>query len=246
MMLFKPCPILATDDCRDGRVLYSVLFAQFAHVNSALLVALAYFSDLFLGELGDTVRAAARMTTLSHFVSNVVIVCAKKEMRRVTTWPIITLVEYMQATRDGAKCVNVSNAVCMKLAEVPGVSVETISVDVLWPLPLPTIIRSTLVHLCPKVSFGKYLFGLDAFVMIPHEAHGISLEVSRRAIIVLNNSCFLPATAVAITVGNFVRGIMGLHKKFTFLVSKPWTVPAVAGLLLLVRTPVIIAQEGLI
>lgn len=60
----------------------------------------------------------------------------------------------------------------------------------------------------------------------------------------LRNGCLLTASALAVAIGDFIRGIMGVHQNLQFCLPKPRAFRDAAGHFLLVATPVIVAQEG--
>ncbi len=86
-------------------------------------------------------------------------------------------------------------------------------------------------------------YGLGKPVAL-NEIARLAFDVSKKLIVEPRYSCLLAASTFAIAVGNFIRGIMGLHRKFAFLMSNPGTLVRRCPVFLLVFTPVIISFSG--
>jgi hypothetical protein len=219
------CSTVQIAQCRDSHS----LFIKFTN-----------FRNLLIGKLGIALGFAARLAILAHHIRTIVELSAKKEMRGIATRRVIAPVTNNKTVGDGA----IANFVAKSMRYISLLAEHKNSIAARRStLPQPTVILVADLDFAPEGIFNGVCRHSMSEMPID-ELEGFALYLSAFGPVSLGNLGFLATTAMAITEGNVVRGIMGLHKKLTFLVSKPWTVPAVAGLLLLVRTPVIIPQAG--
>lgn len=80
-----------------------------------------------------------------------------------------------------------------------------------------------------RVWGGSFRF---AAMVVVNKANGLTLDDPITLRRIGSNLGFFAATALTKTVGNIERGIMGLHQKLTFLVSRPWCCSSSPRLLL--------------
>lgn len=86
--------------------------------------------------------------------------------------------------------------------------------------PLPTLVGAALVYLLPKTDDR-----INAPVVAGNKAFRLALDPSISGAGLERNWGELSTTTLAITIGNFVggvvRGIMGLHRNLSFLCQVP-------------------------
>lgn len=120
------------------------------------------------------------------------------------------------------------------------VSESAIALVVYVTKPKPTLIRLASINQRPKVFLCRVL----AKAMPAAKLNRLTLYPAVALVVLWGNICLLTATAVAKTVGNIVRGMIG-HSKFSLLelaqATGRFAVVAVATLL--VSTGVIIPHE---
>lgn len=203
--------------------------ANLGHLLGGQLCMTSFFANCF------------SLTPFGDHVLRIIKICSKKQMTRIDTGRIIAFMANQHAFGDWSIGQFVRESMRRNVSRVVfELAIAAAAFVAFATKPEPTVIQSASIHHCPKSIFRLG----HASAMAAKKLTGLALDPFVAFIVAWRNSCLLSTTAMAKAVGNIKRGIMGLHKKFTFLVSRPWTVPAVAGLLLLVRTPVIIPQLG--
>ena len=118
---------------------------------------------------------------------------------------------------------------------------NAVSIAVVISRPRPTVIGAALIDFLPKALFDRRSRP-DVIVMPNDESKRLTLDVASLGFVTLGNWRGLAASTFAEFCWSLARGILGVHKKFTFLLPKPRTPASVAGHFLLVSTPVSIAE----
>lgn len=190
------------------------------------------FLYVFLRELGGRIAFAMSNywpmpTTFRDHINGVVTRSADKQMRWIDACGIIAAMTHKNIVGNWSMHKRVGESVCTNSAvTVPKLPVTR---ELTRGRPFPTIIGAALINFLPEAIFGRTLS--VTVVMAFDEAHRLACYMSEASMAFLGYRGSLPTTAVAVTIGNVVRGIMRLHQKLAFLVSCRRTVPAVAAAL---------------
>lgn len=218
----------------------TILSGKGRHTDIAFGKALARFNHLLFGELGNGDFGSSGVAILGYFVRHIISICAKKQMGWIHAGRIVASMANMHMVRDWAVRQLPRNAVSRNDLIVKSGLPVTLAICV--PLPLPTIVKAADLDLHPEMFRGRW-GATKASVMPVNKPFRFTFHVAAPIFVSCGNGCLLSTTAVAITVGNIVRGIMGLHKNLHFL-CQAQDAANVAGQLLLGSTPVSIPQEG--
>jgi len=122
---------------------------------------LAYFNDLGSGKNSTFVSFAAvvwfiwsfGLSTFANHIVNVIKVCTKKKMSRITAKPIVASMKNMQVIWDRSICQGPSNTVRTLWSAIDGHC--SIAMTTYTGLPNPAIVRSSLIHSGPKATFDR-------------------------------------------------------------------------------------------
>lgn len=237
MMLGNMLPSFALKRISHGSVA-NAIFSGESRRPCALSVTLSRLNNLFFGEFCMWMVRPACLASLCHFIVHIEYTSAQKMMSRIATGGIVAFVTDDKVVRYRAICQLVGDAVSQKRLATATNMDSPIAKFVCATLPLPTIVGAKNTHAQPEAICD----GAKTRVMSVDEAKWFAFYMVAPIFISCREFGLLSASALAKAVGNIKRGIMGLHKKLTFLVSKPRAIPVAAGLLLLVRTPVIVTQ----
>lgn len=196
----------------------NAVYSSNAGMSLALFRSSANIKNLGIRK-GSLATAFAKRTLLSrHSVSafaqtimRIVRLCAEKQMRRIHAISHVALVEHLQTIGNGAvmqfpRCAMRSDyTTCDVNPAIPSLLV--------WFIPQPAIIGAALVYFFPESFFQ----GANPCVT-RDESYRMAFNrpIARRCL--FGEWRELPATAVAITVRDFLRGIMGMHRNLSFLV----------------------------
>ena len=135
----------------------SILFGDTA-VKSSLSQFNFDFFNLLFGKLLKFIMVSTFFNHIKHIVS----MCTKKEMRRIATTLIITMMKSTKVLRDRAMGEKPDKS--MSINEVPFISKVTIALSVFSSCPFPAVIRTTFFDFIPEStriravklpSFGK-------------------------------------------------------------------------------------------
>ncbi len=242
-------PSLTTDNTSDSTRAYPVGSSQDCQP-FAVGKALANLDDLRVRKTGLGVRFTKHLmgnaSAFAVHVNNIVSTRAKKQMRGIHAAAIVAMMADAHVVRDGAIVEYITNTVrSMKRYAVKLGFAVAIALDIQSALPFPTIVGAAPVYLLPKAD-SRRAFGDDGRnpnVMTVKKAIRFTFDGAALHARFLGDVGLLSTTAMTVTVGNVVRGIMGMHKNLQFL-CQAQDVSRVAGQLLLGATPVSIAQKG--
>lgn len=179
----------------------------------------AYLCNLFFGEFCIAVFASVRMPALLVHIIMVVLGCAKKEMAWIAAWRIVAFMKNLHAIRYGAMCYHPGGAMRKTLPKETDVAHQAISALFFVPLPFPTFIGATLVNFQPETIFLAKSFGIVE-VMATKIGLWFPLDIAARSEILFRDVCFPATTTVAITVWDFLSGIvrgMIIHSNVSLL-----------------------------
>lgn len=204
-------PSLAVNDIGNGRRTDIVLLGKGCHGDAALSVTAPYLNNLFVGEFRMWMRFAALLPILGNFVCHVVSTRTKKEMGWIAARRIVARVANDKAIWNWAKCQFVGKAVrngSLSATTDMDISVAEVARTA---LPLPTIVGAEYLHLRPEAIFYREKAGIVSV----DKPKWFALDMAASVFVSLGNRGLLTATAVAITVGNVVRGMI-LHVNSPF------------------------------
>lgn len=200
--------------------------------------ALADFLYVAFCQLVTTIvfSSTRSIATLRDSIINIIFVAAKKEMFRIDAEWVVARMKYASAV------VSIAFRYCAKMQfprqTMGGLDLATYSN---FPVaargcvayPKPAFIRTAFVDEFPK-PFLDRADGSKSDMMTANEAYRLPLDVSEMGTGYFGNWSWLTTTAVAITVRNFKRGIMGLHRNSPFLCQASERLTTLPGRFLLV------------
>jgi len=171
-------------------------------------------------------RTYHRITALLDHVLNIVLDRTKKQVRGIAAWRIIAMMANDLIGRDGTMREDIGGPMH---ADVLTLQLESsIAARISVALPLPTVIRAVLLYSPPKPLFRGRMLALGGIVAVD-ETLWLSFDIAQRGIVIWRNGRKLSTTAMAVTVGNIIRGMMGLHIEPPFDVLSPGTLVASPG-----------------
>ena len=209
----------------------------------------AYLKDLLFRETGLGVRFARRpgvvaTSFLGNLVSVVVSYRAKEQVARIHAASVVAGVTNAQVGRNGTivKCITEAvssiNRHTTKFCQEASITAACRAC-----LPFPTIVRSASIYSFPK-SFRQGAVGSNLVEMSSDKTIRFAFHIAFLGVTFGSNSGLFATTTMAITVRDFLRGIMEVHGKRLLSVSNPGTFRDVARCFYWGATPVSIAQKG--
>lgn len=149
---------------------------------------------------------AAFITAINHIFGT----CAQKQVIGITAgWVIAFVANFQRPWRD-ARCKFVGYATSLMLLAIQPET--TIAAPRPCRVPLPAFIGSAYVNLFPKARHE-----IAARGMTSNKTQWFAFDDAELAMRSWRESSFFATTTVAITVRDFVRGIIGVHKNLHFL-----------------------------
>lgn len=205
-------PGSALEQCLYRLWINIVLSREFSASHFASRITLANFRYLFTSQLGAarTFTECFSLSSFGNHVLRIVEVCSEKQMSRVDAGRIITFMANQHAHRDWAA----GELVCKPMREgiFGPISKFAVTIGASVAKPKPALRLFLAINQCPKVLFGWML----AKAMPAKEIARFALDPSISLVVRWRDFGFSTATAVAITVGNVVRGMI-VHSKFSLL-----------------------------
>jgi hypothetical protein len=225
---------------------YAKLLGEFAFACAAG-AQLANLPNIIVGQLMDRMILAPAIirsgSTLLGTILHVVHLGSKKQMRRVDAARIIAPMADVQIINDWSVVQFVAKAVRANIMPTAFRGHRECTVAMLRSAsrPQPALIWAAFVYLLPKAFF----YWANVLGSMPGgKAHWLTPHHVLGGAALFCNACLLSTTALAITVGNILRGMIGVHQNLQFCLPKPGAIPVAAWLLSLVFTPVIVPQAG--
>lgn len=83
-------------------------------------------------------------------------------------------------------------------------------------LPFPTIKRAALLYLFPKPG-RQGVSGIQARMVAGNKPNRLPFDMTKLRVCLAGNGRESSATALAVTVWNIVRGMIGVHRNLSFL-----------------------------
>lgn len=208
-------PCVEVNNMMNGGHAHAISLAQ-ARDSHALPVECAHFDDLRFREPCIGLRFSARLATLANHIGAIVGGCSQEQMGGVHAARIVfsvwAVMADIHAVWDRAKVKFVAEA--MRLVGLLLEGCHAVSVSIERPLPYPALGNVASLDLCPERFFaGAETHGVP--VMAVDEPDGFALDLAASNSVSFGEWGKLPTTAVAITVGNFVRGMIS-HSEFSF------------------------------
>ena len=217
----------------SSRQIRSRIALRKALANQAHLIFVKFM--VWVQFAGSTWR---KVSTLCHHIGMVVLQCTKKQMRWIDARRIVTVMADEHTFWNGAMVKLPRETMDKSTLVGPE---HAISLVVRAAIPQPALFFAATFNLLPEAV--KSRFPLQSRMVTMDEMNRLPLDPTALRASLLGDGCKVAATTMAITVGNIVRGIMGMHKKFTFLVPSLGTIPVVAGAIRVRFTPSIIPQK---
>lgn len=107
--------------------------------------------------------------------------------------------------------------------------------------PRPTFVWAKFINALPEIFFGRE--PRHKGVVVPADiSHWLAFFPSLAGALMGRKFGLLSATTLTVAIGNIVRGIIGVHRELTFLVSNPGALARRCPVFLSVVTGVIISQ----
>jgi len=192
-------PVMAIDNHRNCALADSVFSRQNFIGDCTSFVAAAQFCHLRFGEFCGSAPAI-----LAYLVGYIIGVSAKPEMRRIDTQPVIARMENLHTPRNGAVMQFVTEP--MGKLMLFSVAYQSITGSIGTCSPFPTGIRSRFINFLPKANMDG-----AALIMAFDKPHRLAFDALSCSVSFLGNICAIAATAATETIGNYLRGMMGLH-----------------------------------
>jgi hypothetical protein len=168
----------------------------------------AYLLNLRLCEFGLAVLMPARGMPFLVAICHILCVRTKPKMRGIHTSGIVfagAIVANRHAFWDRAIVQYIAKAMRLFLLSVNADS--PISIRTTVTSPLPTAIGGKLIYVIPEVGYR-----VAACTVAVNKANWLTLYPANSIVGFWRNLRLLPATAMAVTVWDFVRGIMWIHR----------------------------------
>jgi hypothetical protein len=202
-------PLPAMHDAVNVALPYAKFLAE-RGLRFALRGAPAYLSNLFSSKFGLWISFAmsvrAVVSTFGVSIGVVFCKCTEPKMIRIHAQSIVSagaIVEYTCAVGDRAK-VNLPGE-AMSVQGMPSRTKPAITIRRRESLPNPTFVNRTRGDVLPKTFLCWY----EATIPMPLDKTTRSpLDVPAPGVCLFDDVGFLPTTAVAITVWDFVRGMI--------------------------------------
>ena len=202
-----------TDANLFGDSIYSLpLRKAFANVMHGGLVYCSAVMRFALRILMAFVQPATAATLAYHIVS-VVFGGAQKQVGGIDTRWIVALVEYPQVIRNRAVVENPTEA--MRVVPLALKPRATVAGTQLVALPNPALVRRANGYVIPK----RFLRGvIDSMAVLGNVPGWFAVDPAaiRPALFSDRGLLAASATAISVSVGPFIRGIMGLHENLHF------------------------------
>lgn len=174
--------------------------------------------------LGQRTARPISVSFLGYHIRCVIGMCADKVMRWIATRWIVTAVADQHAFWNGAVCQFVSNAVGQKRLTAFANVNTSVAINVPATLPFPALVWAKYLHLCPKAFRKRAKTGI-----VPvNKANRLTFYMAAPVFVPCRDAGLFATTTLAITVRDFVRGNMGLHRNLPFC-AKSQGVPAPLG-----------------
>lgn len=218
MTLGHMTPSFATQYVAHRSVINAILPGEGRWANT-LGIELARFNNLFFGEFRVRVVRPAQLAFLCHFVCHIVCASAQKMMSRIAARGIVAFMASNQAIGNWAMRQFVSDTMRQEGLTATANMDSSIAHAICAALPFPAIIGAKYLHARPE-SIGDWA---ETGIVPMNVTKWFALHMAAPVFVSCRNASLFAATAVAITVGNVVRGIMGLHKNLLILVPSPRT-----------------------
>ncbi len=232
MMLGNVLPTLSINEHRNGSLANSIFSGQHFIGNCTAFVSAPNFDYLRCGQF---YRAPASI--FAQFVCVVIGNSTYKQMRRIHAARIVAMMANTCAFGNRAIVQFVAEAMNQLYlafnAHLP------VTACVRRFRPYPTTVWRILVNPVPEARAS----GL-AFIVILEKTHRLAFDAVSCSVSFLSDIRAVAATAVAIAVWDFLRGMMGLHDDLQSLCQASGLLAQSPGRFCWVRTGVIIAQIG--
>lgn len=190
--------------------------SKFIYGDVTLGILLAYLRNLSGGKFYAWCAFPACLSILRNLIYHVVCVRAKKEVRGIAAGRVVAAMKHSHSLRNVAMRYFISGAVSTNIRAVLARHLySAVTFGFLVALPLPTVIRAKNTNARPQ-TFRQWLGRLIAKLMTGDESDWFALDMAESLAVLLSQVGFLSATAVAITVRDFVRGMI-LHVNSPFL-----------------------------
>ncbi|MDO8673037.1 MAG: hypothetical protein Q7O66_16640 [Dehalococcoidia bacterium] len=224
-------PRLTSNSKADSGGRHAVLFTQLRHTNLGRPVLIPYLPHRFFRQFCGTLDSPV----LLYPIADIIKCGTQEEMVGTQAGRVIATVENIHTWRNGLKMQAPRNPVAHVKAPVGGYL--AISVTRLTANPYPTSTefwtvvwhRAILVDLSPEALLKWLRVGVTV-----HKPQWFTNNITQALMYPRCQFRFLAASAVAVTVGDFARGvgcgIMKLHRKITPFVAMLRAVSAAPGL----------------
>lgn len=231
-------PVVPMNDSRHGCSWYALLFGVFGQRHTGERELSAPGGDSFIGIdrrwviFIDSAMSWGRLApVLIVAIFDVVSMIAKKKMggihaaavSYIADWvAFVALVTDKHSIGDGAIVNLVRETRCLSW-EPPAITFYVhlpIPRAIVAGSPKPTVVRATLVDLCPKTRFYRLPYSNSVVVSL-YEAHRLPFDIPPLVVSLLGGLCPTTAAAFAQFYSGFVRGIIHLSLVLSRLSAMP-------------------------
>lgn len=161
-----------------------------------------------LGELCSIYLIALWLPPFVDLVLRVLGNCAKEQMARINTRRVIALVEHLQPYRYFTKVQMIGQSVSAPSFATDPLR-QSIAIAIDRPMPLPAFIYRTWCNMRPKGFLWRFI-NAKADAMPVDVLFGFACDPTFILIAPRSKIGHLPTAAMAVAIGNFVKGKLGL------------------------------------
>lgn len=217
-------PSLPIDDFVNRLFFNVILACQFCPLLTLRMTA-ANLKNLAFSQFGFGLILASRSCRMIGpafpvHILHVFGTCSKPHVIWIRTTAIIACVTSLETVGNRAfmqfitKAMGFNSGLC-SVHSTPARH-EAVTTSVNSSRPIPTTCLFIFADSAEKIFFAT-LLGCFLFVSIIYERFGLPFHMTKAFVGFWRDWSFLTTTAMAVTVGNIVRGIIGVHKNLQFL-----------------------------
>jgi hypothetical protein len=208
----SPCKALKR--ILHGDTVDAILSGESRYADSTFSKALPCLNNLLFIKFCQWNFHSVWLSFFGYFVCYIVSIRTNEEVVGIHTRRIVAFMKNLQAIRDWAMRQYPRDTVGSDRLIVK--SSLPVTLEACAPLPFPTIIWAKHLYLRPEM-FRNGWRAATASMMSVNKAFWLTLNVTVLVFIPCRNRCYLSTATFAITVGNFIRGIIEGHGNSPFL-----------------------------
>ena len=181
----------------------TVFPGKIRYADTIISVSSPYVNDLLIGELCVRMILAPLVAFLGYFIRHVVGSRTQEMMRGIAAWWMVAAVTNNKSVWDWSIRQFVGDAMSRKGSTTAANMDSTVTTWVGASFPIPTIVGAGNIDIRPKSISNRTKAG----IVTVDKAHRFALYMPASIFVSYRNGGLLSASAVAIAVGDFVRGL---------------------------------------